>query len=68
MYVQESIHIEYTHFVYVHCTCFILHMSVITQYGNSALIRAAMKGNTEVVVALVKAKSDLDLPNNVCAP
>ena len=46
--------------------CVILHMSVITQDGNSALMRAANWGRTEVVVELVKAGSLLDLQNTVC--
>ena len=44
--------------------CVILHMSVITQYGDSALMKAASYGYTEVVVELVKAL--LDLQNTVC--
>ena len=43
-------------------------MSVITQYGDSALIVAASNGHTEVVVELVKAKANLDLQNKVCVP
>ena len=39
--------------------------SVITQYGETALMRASSKGHTEVVVELVKAKANLDLQNNV---
>ena len=41
--------------------CVILHMSVITQDGDSALMKAAYRGKTEVVVELV-----LDLQNTVC--
>ena len=41
-------------------------MYVITQYGESALIRAAYNGRTEVVVELVKAGALLDLQNTVC--
>ena len=44
----------------------VLHMSVITQDGYSALIWAAMHGHVEVVVELVKAKASLDLQNEVC--
>ena len=40
--------------------------SVITQDGEAALMRAASKGHTEVVVELVKAKANLDLQDNVC--
>ena len=40
--------------------------SVITQSGQTALMRAASKGYTEVVVELVKAKANLDLQDKVC--
>ena len=40
--------------------------SVITQYGETALMRAARGGHTEVVVELVKAKANLDLQDKVC--
>ena len=46
--------------------CIILHMSVITQGGYSALMMAAWKGKTEVVVELVKAGANVDMQNNVC--
>ena len=46
--------------------CVILHMSVITQYGWSALMYAARGGRTEVVVELVKAEANLNLQNIVC--
>ena len=39
--------------------------SVITQSGDTALMIAARRGHTEVVVELVKAKANLDLQNNV---
>ena len=42
-----------------------LHMSVITQYGWSALILAARWGRTEVVSLLVKAGAALDLQDKV---
>ena len=41
-------------------------MSVITQYGDSALMEAADWGRTAVVVELVKAGALLDLQNTVC--
>ena len=44
----------------------ILHMSVITQSGDSALMRAAYYGRTETVAELVKAGADLNLQNKVC--
>ena len=37
-----------------------------TQDGWSALIWAARRGRTEVVVELVKARANLDLQDNVC--
>ena len=46
--------------------CVILHMSVITQDGESALMIAARWGRTEVVVELVKAGANLNLQNRVC--
>ena len=42
-----------------------LHMSVITQSGESPLILAAGNGSTEVVSLLVKAGAALDLQNKV---
>ena len=44
----------------------ILHMSVITQRGDSALMMAAYSGHTETVAELVKAGADLNLQNEVC--
>ena len=46
--------------------CVILHMSVITQDGWSALMEAASKGGTEVVVELVKAGANVDMQDRVC--
>ena len=43
----------------------ILHMSVITQNGDSALMTAAYYGRTETIKELVKAKANLDLQNYV---
>ena len=40
--------------------------SVITQWGYSALMSAAIGGNTEVVVELVKAGASVDKQDNVC--
>ena len=42
-----------------------LHMSVITQSGNSPLMEAVRRGWTEVVSLLVKAEAALDLQNKV---
>ena len=44
----------------------ILHMSIITQDGNSALMLAAYMGRTETVAELLKAGADLNLQNKVC--
>ena len=41
-------------------------MSVITQDGYSALMLAAMKRETEVVVKLVKAGANVDMQTKVC--
>ena len=43
-----------------------LHMSVITQYGESALTLAVSRGRTEVVSLLLKAGADIHLQNKVC--
>ena len=42
-----------------------LHMSVITQDGESPLMEAVRNGRTEVVSLLVKAGAALDLQNEV---
>ena len=42
-----------------------LHMSVISQSGDSPLILASRSGSTEVVSLLVKAGAALDLQNKV---
>ena len=39
--------------------------SVITQLGQTALMEAASRDHTKVVVELVKAKANLDLQDNV---
>ena len=44
-----------------------LHMSVITQNGDSALMVAAGEGKTEVVSLLLKAGANTDLQNKVNA-
>ena len=46
--------------------CVILHMSVITQNGWSALMAAAKEGKTEAVVELVKAGTNVDMQDKVC--
>ena len=43
-----------------------LHMSVITQDGDSALMAAVRRGRTEVVSLLLKAGANTDLKNKVC--
>ena len=42
-----------------------LHMSVITQNGNSALMMAARKGRTEVVSLLLEAGANIHIQNKV---
>ena len=42
-----------------------LHMSVITQYGDSALIKAVREGRTEVVSLLLEAGANVHLQNKV---
>ena len=42
-----------------------LHMSIITQSGESPLMLAARWGKTEVVSLLVEAEATLDLQNKV---
>ena len=42
-----------------------MNTTFISQFGNSALMRAATKGQTEVVLLLVKAGAALDLQNEV---
>ena len=37
-----------------------------TQGGRSALMEAAWRGRTDVVVELVKARANLDLQDKVC--
>ena len=39
---------------------------VITQYGDTALMRAARYCESEAVVELVKAGANVNLQNNVC--
>ena len=42
-----------------------LHMSVITQWGQSPLMKAARNGETEVVSLLVEAGAALDMQDQV---
>ena len=42
-----------------------LHMSVITQDGNSVLMMAVREGMTEVVSLLLEAGANTDLQNEV---
>ena len=46
--------------------CVMIHMSVISQSGGSALMRAASKGRTDTVKELVTAGANLNLQDNVC--
>ena len=48
------------------CVCVILHMYVITQEGWSALMLAAMEGETEAVVQLVNTWANVDMQDKVC--
>ena len=41
-------------------------MSIITQDGETALMRAAWKGYAEIVVVLMKAGANKDLQDKVC--
>ena len=43
-----------------------LDMSLITQGGDSALMRAAYCGRTNAVVELINSGANLDLQNEVC--
>ena len=40
--------------------------SVITQLGETALMKVASRGRTKVVVELVKANANLDIQDDVC--
>ena len=44
-----------------------LHMSVITQHGDSALMMAAWECRTEVISLLLQAGANTDLQNKVNA-
>ena len=46
--------------------CVIIHMSVISQDGESALMMAASGGHTDTVKELVTAGANLNLQDNVC--
>ena len=46
--------------------CVIIHMSVITQRGESALMKGAWEGHTDIVKELVTAGANLNLQDNVC--
>ena len=48
-------------YIHVHVHVPFTTTSVITQGGETALMKAASEGYTEVVVELVKAKANLDL-------
>ena len=52
--------------VHTSSRCVILHMSVITQRGYTALMWAARCFKTEVIVELVKAGANVDMLDNVC--
>ena len=46
--------------------CVMIHMSVITQSGESALMEAAYYGYTDTVKELVTVGANLNMQNNVC--
>ena len=46
--------------------CVMIHMSVITQSGQSALMKGISYGHTDTVKELVTAGANLNLQNNVC--
>ena len=46
--------------------CVMIHMSVITQSGQSALMKGAYYGHTDIVKELVTAGANLNLQDNVC--
>ena len=48
------------------CLCHTSCVYIITQDAESALMRAADWGHTEVVVELVKAGANKDLQDEVC--
>ena len=48
------------------CVILYTHVCHITQGGISALMGAVTKGETEVVVELVKAGANVDMQTNVC--
>ena len=63
---------EFVQYLLTHCDGLVcdvigvsLHMSIITQSGESPLMKAASWGRTEVVSLLVKAGAALDLQDQV---
>ena len=49
------------------CSChYHIHMSIITQDGYTALMKASREGMTEVVDQLINAGATLDLQDDVC--
>ena len=53
-------------FTHTSSRCVILHMSVITQGGDTALMLAAREGKSEAIVELVKAGANVEMLNRVC--
>ena len=51
--------------VYSEYQCVSYYTCVSSQYGDSALMNAAVEGYTEVVVELIKAGANLNLQNKV---
>ena len=62
--MMSCIHYIFSHSV-LQFTSVSLHISVITQRGQSPLMEAASWGETEVVALLVKAGAALDLQDQV---
>ena len=51
--------------VYSEYQCVSYYTCLSSQNGDSALMKAARRGYTEIVVELVKAKANLNLQNKV---
>ena len=59
-FLSPTLHTVPAHIIVSYC------VSVITQWGYSALMVAVVKGKTEVVAELVKAGANVDMQNRVC--
>ena len=63
--VRDMLFITHASSVTVLAVSVRLHMSIISQYGLSALMLAAYEGHTEVVTQLLKARAKTDLQDQV---